>query len=122
MKARVSHIEHVQISAPEGCEVAAREYYGPILGLEEIEKPRPLRHRGGCWFRRADQQVHIGVERNFQPDKKAHPALAVSDLHNLRETLSDQGYVVIEDDSIPEAHRLYSEDCWGNRIEFVEAK
>jgi len=36
-------IHHVQIEALSGCEEAARTFYGGILGLEEIEKPEPLR-------------------------------------------------------------------------------
>jgi catechol 2,3-dioxygenase-like lactoylglutathione lyase family enzyme len=50
MKARITHLDHIQIAAPPGCEEAAKEFYGAILGLREIEKPEALRSRGGCWF------------------------------------------------------------------------
>ena len=88
MKARVTGIDHIQIAAPEGCEEAARQLYGSILGMAEIEKPPGLRARGGCWFQCVDRQFHIGVERNFQPAKKAHPAFVSSDLDELREGAS----------------------------------
>ena len=31
VSSRVSRIDHVQIAAPEGCEAAAREFYGFLL-------------------------------------------------------------------------------------------
>jgi hypothetical protein len=71
MNVRVSRIDHLQIAAPEGCESAAREFYGSLLGMPEIEKPEPLRSRGACWFQCGDQQVHIGVEQNFRAAKKS---------------------------------------------------
>ena len=83
----ITHIDHIQLAAPVGCEAAARDFYGEILGLREIEKPAPLRARGGCWFQCGDQQLHIGVEAAFQAAKKAHPAFAVADLDALRESL-----------------------------------
>lgn len=119
-RARVAHIDHIQIAAPEGCEGAARDFYGSLLGMEEIEKPPVLRARGGCWFQCGAQQLHIGVERNFRPARKAHPAFAVRHLDALRRALSDRGVAVIDDDNLPGARRFYAEDPWGNRLEFVE--
>jgi catechol 2,3-dioxygenase-like lactoylglutathione lyase family enzyme len=119
--ARVTHIDHIQLAAPEGCEPAAREFYGSLLGMKEIEKPSKLRTRGGCWFECGDQQLHIGVEKNFAPAKKAHPALAVPDLDGLRHALVARGVAVIDDDTITGTRRFYAEDPWGNRLEFVES-
>jgi len=67
---RVAHVDHIQLAAPEGCERAAREFYGSILGLQEAEKPLALRARGGCWFQCDKQQVHIGVEPGFHPPRR----------------------------------------------------
>jgi catechol 2,3-dioxygenase-like lactoylglutathione lyase family enzyme len=120
MNLRVARIDHIQIAAPEGCESAAREFYGSILGMKEIEKPPVLRARGGCWFECGSQELHIGVEKDFRPARKAHPAFSVFRLDELRETLKAQGVTVVEDDALPDARRFYAEDPWGNRIEFVE--
>jgi catechol 2,3-dioxygenase-like lactoylglutathione lyase family enzyme len=120
MNLRVARIDHIQIAAPEGCESAARDFYGSVLGMKEIEKPLGLRARGGCWFECGSQQVHIGVERDFQAAKKAHPAFAVFHLDELRETLRARGVTVLVDDNLPGARRFYAEDPWGNRLEFVE--
>jgi predicted enzyme related to lactoylglutathione lyase len=88
--------------------------------MEELEKPPVLRARGGCWFQCGSQQVHIGVEPDFHPARKAHPAFAVDDLDGLREFLRQRGATVIEDNALPGSRRFYSEDPWGNRLEFVE--
>jgi len=120
MKFQVAHIDHVQIAAPEGCEAAAREFYGAVLGMKEIEKPSVLRARGGFWFLCGAQQLHIGVERDFRAAKKAHPAFAVFNLDDLREALTCRGVAVADDDNLPGEHRFYAEDPWGNRLEFIE--
>ena len=117
---RISGIDHVQIAAPHGCEKAAREFYGALLGFEEIAKPEALRGRGGCWFRCGVQQLHIGVEKDFCPARKAHPAFAVTGLDELKAALLKCGLAVQDDDNIPGTRRFYAEDPWGNRLEFVE--
>ena len=117
---RVSRIDHIQIAAPPGCEGAARDFYGSLLGMKEIEKPPVLLARGGCWFECGTQQLHVGVERDFRPAKKAHPAFAVLRIDELREALRERGIAVIDDDNLPGARRFYAEDPWGNRLEFVE--
>ena len=64
---------------------------GCLLELEEIEKPEPLRARGGCWFKVGARQLHIGVEEPFRPATKAHPAFAVRDIDALFGTLQKAG-------------------------------
>jgi catechol 2,3-dioxygenase-like lactoylglutathione lyase family enzyme len=119
---QVTRIEHVQIAAPEGCEGAARDFYGAALGLKEIVKPAALQARGGCWFECGAQQLHIGVERDFRPARKAHPAFAVFNLDRLRKTLIDRGIAVLDDYGLPGERRFYAEDPWGNRLEFIEVR
>ncbi len=121
MKGLIVRVDHIQLAAPMGCEAAAREFYGKLLGLHEIEKPASLRARGGCWFQCTDQQIHIGVESDFRPAKKAHPAFLVSELDKLREHFIAGGVKITDDDSLPGARRFYAEDPWGNRLEFLEA-
>jgi catechol 2,3-dioxygenase-like lactoylglutathione lyase family enzyme len=120
MSFRITHLDHLQIAAPEGCEAAAREFYGEVLGMREIEKPVLLRARGGCWFECGHQQLHIGVEKDFRPAKKAHPAFAASNFDELRQALLSRGIKVLEDTSIPGVRRFHAEDPWGNRLEFLE--
>lgn len=118
----VAGLDHVQLAAPAGSEAAARLYYGELLGLTEIEKPEPLRARGGAWFQLGDQQLHIGIEEAFQPALKAHPAIRMTDrlsLDALADRLAGAGFPVIWDDALADARRFYSEDPWGNRIELI---
>ncbi|MFG6119613.1 VOC family protein [Thalassobacillus sp. B23F22_16] len=113
-------IDHIQLAAPANCEEQARKFFVEILGMEELEKPPELKKRGGVWFRCGNHQLHIGVENNFQPAKKAHPALVVKDIKHLMNHLTDQNVPYQEDDNLPNARRLYMEDPFGNRIEILE--
>jgi len=114
-------LDHVQIAAPPGCEGAARRFFGELLGLAEIEKPEPLRARGGAWFALGERQLHVGVEPEFEPARKAHVALRVgaAELDDLAERLSAAAAPVTWDDALPGERRFYSADPWGNRIEFL---
>ena len=114
-------LDHVQIAAPAGCEAAARRFFGDLLGLAEIEKPEPLRARGGAWFALGDRQLHVGVEADFEPARKAHVGLrvAAAELDALAERLAAAGSPVTWDEALPGERRFYSADPWGNRIEFL---
>lgn len=113
-------IDHVQIAAPPGCEQEARYFFGHLLGLEELEKPEPLRSRGGCWFRVGDRQLHIGVENDFRAARKAHPAFSVEKIEALFAKLEHAGIHCSWDDVPLTVKRFYVEDPWGNRLEFTE--
>jgi catechol 2,3-dioxygenase-like lactoylglutathione lyase family enzyme len=115
----LSGIDHVQLAAPPGCEPEARRFFGQLLGLEELEKPEPLRERGGAWFRVGAQQLHVGVEAGFAPAAKAHPAFLVAEYDAVRARLRSAGVEIREDDLIPGVRRCYTSDPWGNRIELV---
>lgn len=117
-------LDHVQLAAPAGCEAQAREFFGGLLGLDEVEKPRSLRGRGGVWFNLGAQQLHIGVEGDFAPARKAHPAfqVAAGQLDSLAHRLESAGAEVSWDEEIAGLRRFFSRDPWGNRIELIEAR
>ncbi len=112
-------LDHVQVAGPPGCEPEAREFYGNILGLRELVRPKELDGIGGCWFECGALQLHIGTQPDFTPARKAHPAFRVDELDALRTTLRSAGYPVIEDTMIPGTDRFFSADPWGNRLEFI---
>lgn len=114
-------LDHVQLAAPAGCEPVAREFFGALLGLPEVEKPEALRSRGGVWFGLGAQQLHVGVTDRFTPALKAHPALRVAggQLDTLAQRLAAAGAPVNWDDAISGCRRFYTEDPWGNRIELL---
>ena len=113
-------LQHVQIEAPIACEVAARAFYGTLLGLTELVKPAQLLGRGGIWFACGAQQLHIGVVTDFVPRHKGHPALEVVGLAAWRVYLVAAGVHVSDDEPLPGWQRLYITDPWGNRIELLE--
>jgi catechol 2,3-dioxygenase-like lactoylglutathione lyase family enzyme len=113
-------IDHIQLAAPKGTEEQAREFYGKLLGLEEIPKPGSLQKRGGCWFLCGSQEVHIGIQEDFLPARKAHPGFVVEDLAGLRSRLEEAGAVIREEPPIDGRNRFFTEDPFGNRIEFLE--
>jgi catechol 2,3-dioxygenase-like lactoylglutathione lyase family enzyme len=114
-------IDHVQLAMPAGGEDPARAFYTRLLGMTEIEKPSDLRSRGGVWFASGDVQLHLGVESDFRPAKKAHPALRCRDYLELIALLRGYG-VAVRDEETPlpdgSAH-AYIDDPFGNRIELV---
>ena len=116
----ITDINHLQIAAPKGCEPEARRFFGDLLGLEEIEKPAPLQLRGGCWFKIGSRQLHIGIEKPFQPAIKAHPAFSVSDIDSIFHLLERQGIRCVWDDALMGIRRFYANDPWGNRLEFTQ--
>lgn len=113
-------VDHVQLAAPEGSEDALRAYYGDVLGMEEIPKPPVQAARGGCWFRAGSVQLHLGIESDFRPARKAHPGLRVTGIEAYAGRLERLGAVVTWDDTLPGHRRFYSDDPVGNRLEFLE--
>jgi catechol 2,3-dioxygenase-like lactoylglutathione lyase family enzyme len=106
---------------PAGGEDAARQFYSGILGIGEIPKPPRLAKRGGCWFERGELKIHIGVEADFRPARKAHVALLVTGLPELQETLKAHGHTLKDDEPLTGYRRIYVDDPFGNRIELMEA-
>lgn len=113
---RVVGLDHVQLAMPHGREDEAREFYVGVLGLVEVAKPEPLAARGGCWFSGPGTVVHLGVENEFVPARKAHPAFLVADIDAARRTFDD----VVLDDSLATVRRFYVADPFGNRIELIQ--
>jgi catechol 2,3-dioxygenase-like lactoylglutathione lyase family enzyme len=112
-------IDHVQLAMPAGEERKARAFYSDLLGMTEIPKPPELAKRGGCWFESGGVQLHLGVESDFRPAKKAHPAMRCREYAVLVHRLRDSGVEVIEPNDIPGVNRCHVHDSFGNRIELV---
>ena len=118
---KVLGFDHVQLAMPKGREEEARAFYVRLLGLTELQKPPELAGRGGAWFQCGALQLHLGVEPEFRPMKRAHPALRVDRLEELLATLRNAGCDVIDDTSVPAIRRAFTADPFGNRIELIAA-
>ena len=113
-------IDHILLTMPPGRQADARKFYGEALGLAEIDKPEALERRGGCWFQRGSVVVHLGVEADFRPARKAHPAFLVDDFAALRAVLIAASHRVTEDAPIEGYARFFVDDPFGNRIELMQ--
>ncbi|WP_263170102.1 glyoxalase [Streptomyces sp. SCSIO ZS0520] len=113
-------LHHVLLPIPPGAEDICREFWGGILGMTELEKPPALAARGGCWFGGGGLEVHLGVEEDFRPNRKAHPGILVTSLPALAKRLEGHGVTVTWDDNLPGHTRFHAFDKLGNRLEFLE--
>ncbi|MCC7187314.1 MAG: VOC family protein [Anaerolineales bacterium] len=132
-------IHHVQLAMPAGEEDTARVFYIHLLGFTEIAKPPELAKRGGLWLQTvsnvqtavelpsehelpaATVQLHLGVENDFRPARKAHPAFIVDDLDLLLEKIQAAGYEWdLSQPPLDGFKRAHVFDPFGNRIELME--
>ena len=113
-------IDHVQLAMPAGREDDAQAFYEGVLGIPRVPKPAHLERRGGCWFEQGALKVHLGVDPDFRPATKAHPALRVDDLPGLVARLRAAGVPLDDDEPLGGHHRVYALDPFGNRIELLE--
>ncbi|MFJ2742661.1 VOC family protein [Streptomyces sp. NPDC087440] len=116
----IAALDHVQLAAPPGSEPALRTYYTSVLGMREIPKPPALAARGGCWFQAGPVQLHLGIEQDFVPAKKAHPGIRVTSIEAYAARLASHGAQVVWDDNLPGHRRFSAQDPVGNRLEFLE--
>ena len=112
-------IDHVQLAMPEGGEASAQDFYEGLLGLLRVPKPPHLEQRGGCWFENESVKIHLGVDADFRPARKAHPALVVEGLDRLVDRLRAAGVTVRDGEPLDGCLRAYADDPFGNRIELL---
>lgn len=123
-------LHHIQVSCPPNAEVSARLFYAEGLGLIEVDKPAALAGRGGAWFRALGDhggvvaEIHVGVEPDFTPARKAHPALvvdSVAKLETVAARLIDLGFDVdwSERTTFDGFERFHTRDGSGNRVEIM---
>jgi len=116
----ICDLDHVQVAIPAGEEQRARDFYGGVLGLSELPKPANLAARGGVWFAVGSRQLHLGVDIDFRPARKAHPAFLVRDLALFLERCRRFNVPIVEDEPLPGYNRAYVADPFGNRIELLQ--
>ncbi len=121
--ARLLGIDHVQLAMPGGepAEREAERFYRDVLGLERVPKPADMAVRGGCWFEGPSVRLHLGVDADFRPARKAHPALLVDDLDVVCQRIVAAGGEVHSADGLPGVSRIHTDDPFGNRIELIQA-
>ncbi len=98
----------MQLSMPRGEEQAARQFYGGVLGMTEVDKPPVLAARGGAWFRSGGVELHLGAEDDFRPARKGHPGILTDDLDGVVARLARGGQDAVWDDNFPGFRRVYA--------------
>lgn len=118
----IVRLDHVQLAMPAGGEADAIGFYDGLLGISHVPKPAHLAVRGGCWFEAGDLKVRLGVDADFRPATKAHPAFIVTALRQLAATIATAGHAVVDDEPLDGYDRVYVSDLFGNRIELLEPR
>jgi catechol 2,3-dioxygenase-like lactoylglutathione lyase family enzyme len=118
----IRRFHHILLAMPAGREAEAEAFYTGLLGIPRVVKPEHLGARGGCWFEAGEVRIHLGVEADFKPARKAHPALIVDDLAALKRTLEEAGVELVVDQPLSGFERFYASDPFGNRLEFLQVQ
>lgn len=118
----VRAIDHVQLAMPAGAEDELRGFYVGVLGLTEVPKPAELASRGGAWFEDGPIKVHLGVDPDFRPAKKAHVAFLVDDVAALLARCRAAGLDIEGGTPVDGVVRGFVFDPVGNRIELTQPK
>ncbi|WP_043262955.1 glyoxalase [Streptomyces sp. CT34] len=118
----LSGVHHLQLAIPPGGEGLSRVFWRDLLGMTELDKPLDLESLGGCWFRGGGLEVHLVVETDFRPFRRARPAILVRRLGDLAHHMEDHGHPVTWEESHPGFDRFWTFDKVGNRLEFLEPR
>ncbi len=117
---RAAALDHVQLAMPADREGEAEEFHCGVLGFTVLAKPEPLASRGGRWFASGSVQVHLGVEEDFRPARKARPALRMDGFDDLVAKLEEADASWRWDEDLPGVRRLYVDDPFGSCIEVID--
>jgi len=113
-------IDHVQIAIPVAGEDRARTFYSGILGFSEVAKPAEMAERKSIWFVAGGVNLHLGLEPDFHPAKRAHPAFVVNGLDAILAACERAGFSSKPDTSFNGLRRAHVFDPFGNRLELME--
>lgn len=116
----VLSLDHVQIAIPIASENRARAFYSGVLGFTEIEKPPQMAERKSIWFVSGPVNLHLGIEPDFTPAKRAHPAFVVAELDEILAACERAGITTKQDTSFNNFRRVHVFDPFGNRLELME--
>ena len=113
----ITHIDHVSVLITDLAR--ARRFYGEILGLREIPKPRTFTF-SVLWFDLGTGQLHLLSKPKADTISPRHFALRVADIDAARVHFRAHGVAIDETILIPGADRFFVSDPDGNRIEIIQ--
>ncbi|HMG75449.1 MAG TPA: VOC family protein [Pyrinomonadaceae bacterium] len=117
----VTQLHHVNVTVPPELEAATKEFYGSVLGLEQVPKPAAARQTG-AWYQIGATQLHLSVDKEEVGTLSSrHICFAVSDLGAAEKRFREAGVEIIADPRpMPGTPRFYVRDPGGNRLEIVQ--
>ena len=116
----ILYIDHVQVAIPVASEDRARAFYSGILGFTEVAKPSEMAERKSIWFVAGGVSLHLGLEPDFHPAGRAHPAFVVDGLPAILAACARAGLMAKPDTSFNGFRRVHVFDPFGNRLELME--
>ena len=114
-------LHHVNVTVPSELEAETKDFYGKVLGLEQVPKPAAAR-QSGAWYQIGANQLHLSVEdEETGLLSSRHICFAVSDLGASEKRFRDAGVEIIPDPRpMPDTPRFYVRDPGGNQLEIVQ--
>lgn len=116
MPLSITQIDHVSVLITDLAR--ARHFYGEILGLREIRRPKEFDFVA-IWYDLNGQQLHLLQKPAPDTISPRHFALRVADIRGAREHFADYGIATEETTKIRAADRFFVRDPDGNRIEII---
>jgi len=122
MAFEVTALHHVNVTVAAELEAATKEFYGVVLGLDQIPKPAAAR-QSGAWYQIGETQLHLSVEEEPAELSSRHICFTVSDLSEAETRFRAAGFEIIPDPRpLPGTKRFYVRDPGGNQLEIVQHK
>src|ERR1700694_1555187 len=76
----VTALHHVNVTVAPELEAATKEFYGSVLGLQQVPKPATSR-QSGAWYQIGATQLHLSIEdQSDNAGSSRHVCLTVDDL------------------------------------------
>jgi catechol 2,3-dioxygenase-like lactoylglutathione lyase family enzyme len=114
---QISQIDHCSVIITDVAR--SRWFYGEILGLSEIAKPRTFDFVV-VWYDLGNQHLHLLWREKPDTLSARHVALRVENAQAARQYFQEHGIATQETTLIPGADRFFIADPDGNRIEIIE--
>jgi catechol 2,3-dioxygenase-like lactoylglutathione lyase family enzyme len=120
----IAQLHHVQIFVPKELEQTAKDFYGRVLGLQEVPKPAAFKDLGGAWYQCGANQLHLSIFRRPPEDNhgsQRHVCYMVHNLAEAEQSLRQAGVTIIPDDRPHDQWtRFFVRDPGGNYIEIAQ--
>lgn len=116
-KLSVVHLDHCSVLITEV--ERSRRFYGGLLGLKEIARPRTFDFVV-VWYDLGNQHLHLLLKEQADTLSARHFALRVADIQTARAHFAAHGIAIQETTPIPGADRFFIFDPDGNRIEIIQ--